>query len=246
MKKKAIQLKNISVQYRVPNERIGTIKEYIIRLAQGKIDHQKFYALKDVSLEVYEGEVFGLIGHNGAGKSTMLKLIAKVLPPTTGQIEVIGNVSPLLELGAGFHPEMSGRENIFLNGALLGFSRNDMEQKFDDIVRFAELDDFIDAPMRTYSSGMWARLGFAVATDSRPDILLVDEILAVGDEKFQKKCFNRITEFQKQGTTIFIVAHSMDTIQAMCQRVCWIHHGNVCYVGDPQTAINKYRAAQNV
>lgn len=240
---KVIGLENISVQYRVANERIGTIKEYAIRVLQGRVKHEKFYALKDITMDVNAGEVFGLIGHNGAGKSTMLKLIAKVLPPSKGKIEVIGNVSPLLELGAGFHPEMSGRENVFLNGALLGFSRDEMEEKFNSIVDFAGISDFIDAPMRTYSSGMWARLGFAVATDSRPDILLVDEILAVGDEAFQQKCFNRINDFQKEGTTIFIVAHSMETIETMCNRVCWIHHGEMMYLGEPDIAIEKYRKA---
>ncbi len=244
-KKQSIILKDVSVKYRVANDRVGTFKEYIIRRMQGKIFHEKFYALKGINLAVEEGEIFGLIGHNGAGKSTMLKLIARVLTPTEGRIEVFGSVSPLLELGAGFHPEMSGRENVYLNGALLGFSKKEMDEKYHRIVEFAGLADFIEGPMRTYSSGMWARLGFAVATDTRPDILLVDEILAVGDEAFQKKCFDRINEFQKSGTTIFIVAHGMDIIQNMCQRVCWINQGQLMYIGDPETAIEKYRAGFN-
>jgi ABC-type polysaccharide/polyol phosphate transport system ATPase subunit len=175
----------------------------------------------------------------------MLKLFARVLPPTIGRIEIMGSVSPLLELGAGFHPELSGRENIFLNGALLGFSREEMRKKFDSIVDFSGLSAFIDGPIRTYSSGMWARLGFAVATASRPDILLVDEILAVGDEEFQKKCFDRIDDFKNNGTTIVIVAHSMQTIQERCSRVSWLDHGELKFIGVPEEAISAYRKSQN-
>jgi ABC-type polysaccharide/polyol phosphate transport system ATPase subunit len=175
----------------------------------------------------------------------MLKLFARVLPPTIGRIEILGRVSPLLELGAGFHPELSGRENVFLNGALLGFTREEMKMKFDSIVEFSGLSDFIEGPIRTYSSGMWARLGFAVATASRPDILLVDEILAVGDEEFQKKCFDRIEEFRNNGTTIVIVAHSMETIKDRCSRVSWLDHGELKYTGNPEEAINQYRKSQN-
>lgn len=236
-----IKLENVSVQYKMPSERIGTLKEYVIRMIQGKIKHKKFFALKNVNLEINYGEVFGVIGHNGAGKSTMLKLFARVLPPSIGRIEIHGNVSPLLEIGAGFHPELSGRENVYLNGALLGFSRDQMRKKFNDIVDFSGLADFIDAPIRTYSSGMWARLGFAVATAHRPDILLVDEILAVGDEAFQQKCFDRINEFKESGTTIVIVAHSMQTILDQCSRVSWLDHGEMKFVGDPDKAIELYR-----
>jgi ABC-type polysaccharide/polyol phosphate transport system ATPase subunit len=153
-------------------------------------------------------------------------------------------VSPLLELGAGFHHELSGRENVYLNGAILGYSREEMKSKFDSIVEFSGLQDFIDAPIRTYSSGMWARLGFAVATASRPDLLLVDEILAVGDEEFQKKCFDRIEEFRDNGTTIVIVAHSMQVIKDRCSRVCWLDHGELKYIGDPEEAISHYRKSQ--
>jgi ABC-2 type transport system ATP-binding protein/lipopolysaccharide transport system ATP-binding protein len=239
-----ISLTEVSVEYRIPSERIATFKEYVIRWVQGKIQHRTFYALKNINIEIEKGEVFGVIGHNGAGKSTMLKLIARVLPPSHGRIEVHGNVSPLLDLGAGFHPELSGRENIFLNGALLGFSRKEIEGKFDSIVDFSGLSGFIDAPMRTYSSGMWARLGFAVATDTRPDILLVDEILAVGDEAFQRKCNDRLDSFKELGTTTLLVAHNMDTILSMCHRVCWLDHGEMKYVGDPKTAVELYREAQ--
>jgi len=242
--KPIIRLKNVSVEYRIPSERIGTLKEYIIRYIQGKVKQQKFFALKNVNLEINQGEVLGVIGHNGAGKSTLLKLFAHVLPPTIGKIEIIGSVAPLLELGAGFHHELSGRENVFLNGSILGYTREEMKSKFGEIVEFSGLHNFIDAPIRTYSSGMWARLGFAVATASRPDILLVDEVLAVGDEEFQKKCFNRIEEFQNNGTTIVIVAHSMQTILDRTSRVAWIDRGSIQYIGDPQEAVDQYRKSQ--
>ena len=175
-----IQLENVSVSYRLPSERIGTFKEYAIRTLQRKIKIENFWALTDISLTVKKGEVFGLIGNNGAGKSTMLKVISRVLKPTKGRVKVFGKIAPLLELGAGFHPELSGRENVFLNGALLGYSREEMETVFDDIVEFSELGQFINSPIRTYSSGMYARLGFAVATAHMPEILILDEILSVG------------------------------------------------------------------
>jgi ABC-type polysaccharide/polyol phosphate transport system ATPase subunit len=197
--------------------------------------------LKGVDLQIYRGEVFGLIGPNGAGKSTLLKLVARVLRPTEGRVIVRGQVAPLLEFGAGFHPELTGRENVFLNGALLGFKRREMEEKFDRIVDFAELWDFIDAPMRTYSSGMWARLGFAVATDIQPDILIVDEVLAVGDEAFQRKSSARMQDFRDHGATILLVSHNMDTIEAMCHRAAWIHHGEVRAVGEAGETIRAYR-----
>jgi ABC-2 type transport system ATP-binding protein/lipopolysaccharide transport system ATP-binding protein len=241
----AIRLENVGVRYRVPTERIGTFKEYIIRRLQRKVRNREFWALKGVNLSIYRGEVFGLIGQNGAGKSTMLKLMARVLRPTEGRVVVKGQVAPLLEFGAGFHPELTGRENVFLNGALLGFSRRDMEEKFDRIVDFAELWDFIDAPMRTYSSGMWARLGFAVATDFQPDVLIVDEVLAVGDEAFQRKSSARMQEFRDQGATILLVSHNMNTIAAMCHRAAWIHHGQVMALDSAGEAIRAYRQNQS-
>jgi ABC-type polysaccharide/polyol phosphate transport system ATPase subunit len=240
----SVLLEHVGVRYRAPDERIPSIKEYLIRWVQGKIKHRDFWALKDVTLSVVRGETLGLIGHNGAGKSTMLKLIARVLRPTQGRVLVRGNVAPLLEFGAGFHPELTGRENVFLNGALLGFGRKEMDEKFARIVDFAELWDFIDAPMRTYSSGMWARLGFAVATDIKPDILIIDEVLSVGDEAFQRKSYARMQEFRDQGATILFVSHSMDLILQMCQRAAWLHHGELKAVGKPDDVIYAYRQVQ--
>jgi len=236
-----IQLENVSVSYRLPSERIGTFKEYAIRKLQRKIKISKFWALTDVTLQVNRGEVFGLIGNNGAGKSTMLKAISKVLKPTKGRVVVYGKIAPLLELGAGFHPELSGRENVFLNGALLGYSRSEMESVFDEIVEFSELEQFINAPVRTYSSGMFARLGFAVATAHMPEILILDEILSVGDEAFQRKCNLRMKGFQQAGTTVLMVSHALGMLEGMCNRIAWIDHGRLQKIGEPQEVIAAYR-----
>ena len=236
-----IQLENVSVDYRLPSERIGTFKEYAIRKLQRKIRINKFSALKGVNLQVNQGEVFGLIGNNGAGKSTMLKVISKVLKPTTGRVVIYGKIAPLLELGAGFHPELSGRENVFLNGSLLGYSRAEMEAVFDDIVEFSELSQFIDSPVRAYSSGMFARLGFAVATAHVPEILILDEILSVGDEAFQRKCNNRMKSFQQAGTTVLMVSHALDTLEGMCDRLAWIDHGKILKIDEPRKVIAAYR-----
>ena len=236
-----IQLENVSVSYRLPSERIGTFKEYAIRTLQRKIKIENFWALTDISLTVKKGEVFGLIGNNGAGKSTMLKVISRVLKPTKGRVKVFGKIAPLLELGAGFHPELSGRENVFLNGALLGYSREEMETVFDDIVEFSELGQFINSPIRTYSSGMYARLGFAVATAHMPEILILDEILSVGDEAFQRKCNIRMKSFQQAGATVLMVSHGLDGLESMCDRIAWIDHGKLRKIGAPQDVIGAYR-----
>jgi ABC-type polysaccharide/polyol phosphate transport system ATPase subunit len=242
----SIRLENVGVRYRAPSERIRSIKEYAIRLIQRRIEHREFWALQDVSLSIYSGETIGIIGHNGAGKSTLLKLIARVLAPTTGRVVVRGQVAPLLEFGAGFHPELTGRENIYLNGALLGFSRAEMDEKFDRIVDFAELWAFIDAPIRTYSSGMLARLGFSVATDVNPHVLIIDEVLSVGDEAFQQKSAARLQEFRDQGTTILLVSHNMDIVAQMCHRAAWLDHGKLISVGDTRETIDSYRQQQQL
>jgi ABC-2 type transport system ATP-binding protein len=239
-----IYIENVSVRYRVPAEHFVTFKDFAIQWMKGKVKHRDFWALRDISLEVPRGQVFGVIGKNGAGKSTLLKLIARVLRPQQGRVRVRGKVAPLLELGAGFHPELSGRENIFLNGAILGFSHQEMEAKYDSIVEFSELSQFIDSPIRTYSSGMWARLGFAVATAEQPDILLVDEILSVGDESFQMKCLDRILDYRDKGTTIFLVAHAMNLIETFCEQVALLDHGKLVCVSEPKEVVEMYRSSQ--
>jgi len=239
-----IRLEGISVRYRVPSEKVLTFKEYMIRRIKGQISRKDFWALHEINLDLYRGEVFGIIGRNGAGKSTMLKLVAHVLRPTSGRIWVKGRVVPLLELGAGFHPELTGRENIYLNGAILGFSRAQMEEKIPHIIEFSELAEFIDRPMRTYSSGMWARLGFAVATDTQPDILIVDEVLGVGDEAFQRKCAERIADYRQLGATILLVSHNAALVQAICQRAAWLDHGKLRCLGNPDEVLQAYHASQ--
>jgi ABC-2 type transport system ATP-binding protein/lipopolysaccharide transport system ATP-binding protein len=239
-----ITLESITIRYRAPEERIGTFKEYAIRKIQRRVSFKEFLALNRVSLSVYQGEILGLIGRNGAGKSTLLKVISRVLFPTEGRIRICGRVAPLLELGAGFHYELTGRENILLNGTLLGHSRRDIEVHTDQMLDFAELGNFIDAPLRTYSSGMIARLGFAVATAWQPEILLVDEVLAVGDEAFQRKCQDRMAEFRANGTTIILVTHNMNTIMSLCSRVAWLDHGTLRSVGPAADMVQEYRAAQ--
>ncbi|MCS7017137.1 MAG: ABC transporter ATP-binding protein, partial [Gemmatales bacterium] len=235
-----IRLDGVSVRYRVPRERIPSFKEYAIRWLRREIAYHDFWALKDVSLEVRRGEVFGIIGHNGAGKSTLLKVIARVLRPTTGRVRVWGRVAPLLELGAGFDSELTGRENVFLNSAILGFSRRETEARFDRIVEFAGIREFIDMPLRTYSSGMIARLGFAVATDVQPEILIVDEVLAVGDAEFQAKSFERIRQFRANGTTILMVSHNLAAVQSLCARAAWLHHGQCLKVDTASEVVAAY------
>ncbi len=235
-----IQLENITIRYRIPTEPIHTFKEYAIRALQGKVSHRDFLALNGVNLEIMPGEVMGIIGQNGAGKSTLLKVIARVLQPNAGRVVVRGRLAPLLDLNAGFHPELTGHENIFLNGAILGFSYRQMQQKYARIVEFSGLEEYIEAPMRTYSSGMWTRLGFAVATDERPDILLVDEVLAVGDESFQRKSYQRIRQFQEEGTTIVLISHSMPQVKDLCTRAAWLQHGQLQTCGNPAEVIETY------
>jgi ABC-type polysaccharide/polyol phosphate transport system ATPase subunit len=241
-----IILDDVTVRYRVPRERIRTFKEFAIRRLQGRLQFQDLLALDHVSLEVRKGEVFGLIGPNGAGKTTLLRLVARVMRPTSGRVWVKGRVAPLLAMGAGFHPELTGRENVFLNGALLGYTRRQIEEHFEWIVDFAEMWDFIDAPLRTYSSGMVARLGFAVATAIMPDILIVDEVLSVGDIAFQEKSAARIREFREAGATILLVSHSMEAIAKMCDRVAWLDHGRVIGVGNVNKWINEYVLSNSI
>ncbi len=241
-----VGLERASVRYFVPHEQVRTFKEYAIRFVQRRIQNDEFWALKEINLEIRKGEIFGLIGSNGAGKSTLLKLVARVLRPVGGRVWVRGRVAPLLAMGAGFHPELTGRENVYLNGTLLGYSQKHVGERFDEIVGFAELKDFIDAPLRTYSSGMIARLAFAVATDQIPDILIVDEALAVGDTAFQEKALSRIREFQRHGATTLYVSHSMGEVEKTCDRAAWLDHGEIRFVGGPADAIALYLGQKKV
>jgi lipopolysaccharide transport system ATP-binding protein len=235
-----IELSDVAVRYRAAQERIPSFKEYAIRWLRRQIRYEEFWALQNISLSVKPGEVLGIIGPNGAGKSTLLKVVARVLRPTRGRVQIRGRISPLLELGAGFDPELTGRENVYLNSAILGYSKLNIDKRFDRIVDFAGLHDFIDAPVRTYSTGMAARLGFAVATDVRPEILIVDEILGVGDAEFQTKSFERIQSFQAEGTTILLVSHSLDRIQEMCSRAIWLDHGQLMLAGTAENVVGRY------
>lgn len=236
-----IRVENVSVQYRLPREAIPSFKEYVIRRLKRTLGYVEFWALRNVSLTVNRGEVVGIVGPNGAGKSTLLKVITRVLRPTEGRVWVKGRVAPLLELGTGFDFELTGRENIYLNSAILGFSPRETETRFARIIEFAGLKEFIDAPLRTYSSGMVARLGFAVATDVEPDILIVDEVLSVGDADFRSKAELRIKSFQQQRSTILLVSHNLENVIQMCQRVVWLEHGQVRLVGDPAQVVHEYQ-----
>jgi len=238
-----LRLENASVVYKVTKERIASLKEYAIRRARREVMHQEFWALRDVNLELCRGEVFGIVGRNGAGKSTMLKLIAKVLRPSHGRVWVKGHVAPLLEMGAGFHPELTGRENVFLYGSLLGYSRSEMEAKMSGIVEFAELGSFMDSPLRTYSTGMVTRLGFSIATDIKPDVLIVDEILGVGDEAFQRKSRARMMGFCEQGTTVILVTHNSKLMRSMCSRALWLDKGETQMIGPADEVADAYHAA---
>jgi ABC-type polysaccharide/polyol phosphate transport system ATPase subunit len=240
-----VALQDVTVKYRAPEVRYRTFKEYMIRILKREVRFKEFIALSGINMDVKRGETIGIIGRNGAGKSTLLKVISRVLIPTNGRVWIRGMVSPLLELGAGFHPELTGRENVFLNATLLGHPMRDVESHMDGIVDFAEIGDFIEAPLRTYSSGMVARLGFAVATAWVPEILILDEVLSVGDEDFRRKCQTRMESFRTGGTTTFLVSHSMDTVKDMCSRVMWLGHGKSLAVGEPQAVIDAYRSGEH-
>jgi ABC-2 type transport system ATP-binding protein len=233
----------ISIRYRIPHERIPSLKEFAIRWLRRSITYQDFWALRGMSLEINKGEVLGIIGANGSGKTTLLKVIARVLRPTTGRIRIVGRVAPLLELGTGFDVELSGRDNIFLNGTILGFSHQDIQRRLEGIVQYAGIKDFIDAPLRTYSTGMVSRLAFAIATDVKPDILIVDEVLAVGDSEFQKKSIDRIMGFSKQGATILLVSHNLNQVVSICHRAIWLAQGTLKACGPAKEVVAHYQKA---
>ncbi len=233
-----VEAANVSKKFRLVKERNNSLKATIMR--GRRVVAEDFWALRDVSFGVRQGETFGLIGENGSGKSTMLKCLTKILRPDHGTVRVDGKVSALLELGAGFHPELSGRENVFLNGAILGLSQKELKSRFDEIVDFAGIEDFIDEPVKNYSSGMYVRLGFSVAINVDPDVLFVDEVLAVGDEAFQRKCQEKFTELGHAGKTVILVSHGMSGVQLLCDRVAWFSHGKLMKVGPARKVIEAY------
>ena len=238
---KAIIVKNVSMRFNLATERVDSLKDLIIKkLKFQSVSFDEFWALRNISFSVDKGESCALIGANGSGKSTMLKIISGILTPTKGSVKVNGSIAPLIELGAGFDPELTGRENIFLNGAILGYSKKLMMEKYDEIIDFSELRDFIDVPVKNYSSGMIARLGFSIATMVKPDILVVDEILAVGDQAFQDKCHKRLEYMMNNGTTVLLVSHSAPEIKRICQKAVWIDRSNLRFVGDVDDALSLY------
>lgn len=239
-----IRANDISMRYLMTYDRIQSIKEYIVQMLRGKIKYEEFWALKNVSFEVERGEVVGIIGHNGAGKSTLLKVISGILKPTGGELEVHGNVVPMLELGSGFDHDLTGRENIFLNGSILGYSEKYLKEKYEQIVEFSELGKFIDVPIRNYSSGMLMRLAFSIATVVQPEILIVDEILVVGDAAFQEKSKTRMLELMGGGTTVLFVSHSLEQIREMCDRVIWLEHGQIKAIGATKEICDAYEASR--
>lgn len=235
-----IKAEHVTMRYLLANDRIQSLKEYFTALLKGKLQFKEFTALEDVSFEVKKGEVVGIIGRNGAGKSTLLKVISGILKPSEGKIETKGNIVPMLELGSGFDMELSGKENIYLNGAILGYSKAFLDEKYEQIVEFSELGEFIYQPIRNYSSGMLARLAFSIATVVEPEILIVDEILSVGDAQFQQKSERRMMELMQGGTTVLFVSHSIEQIRKICQRVVWLEHGKVKEIGTVDEVCGKY------
>lgn len=240
---KMITIDDVSVRFNLESEKTDTIKEYVLKLLQHKLKFNEFFALKNVSFSVEKGESVALVGANGSGKSTMLKLIAGVLYPTAGNVKIGGTIAPLIELGAGFDMDLTARENIYLNGAVLGYDRKFIEQHFEEIVEFAELKDFVDVPVKNYSSGMVARLGFSIATQVKADILVVDEILAVGDFMFQQKCYRRMEEMLAGGTTLLFVSHDAEQVKKLCKRAIWLDHGKLMADGPAEEVCNQYQTA---
>ena len=237
----AVDIEHVTMRFNMPKEKIDNIKEYFIKLLKHQIRYEEFTALSDVSLQVKSGEVVGIIGLNGSGKSTLLKIISGILKPCEGSVRTHGTISPLIELGAGFDYELTTKENIFLNGAVLGFDHAFLKEKYDEILDFAELRDFENVAIKNFSSGMVARLGFAIATLVKPDILIVDEILSVGDFLFQQKCEKRISEMMGGGTTVLIVSHSIDQIERLCNRVIWLEHGKTQMIGETRAVCEQYK-----
>lgn len=243
-KENAVELHDIEMHFNMSKEKLENLKEYFLKLVRRQLMFEDFVALDHVSVNIKKGDVFGVVGLNGSGKSTTLKVISGILKPTRGTVEVDGVIAPLIELGAGFDMDLTARENIYLNGSVLGFSKKFMDSKFDEIVEFSEMKDFLDVPMKNYSSGMVARIGFAIATVTTPDILIVDEILSVGDFLFQQKCEERINRMMNDDTTVIIVSHSIEQIERLCKHCMWLEHGKVKMIGDTKTVCDAYKTSQ--
>ena len=237
-----IKVQDVSMMFNLSTEKMDSIKEYFIRAVKRQLYYQEFWALRNITFELEKGDSLGIVGLNGSGKSTLLKIISGILKPTTGRVETYGEIAPLIELGAGFDSNLSARENIYLNGAMLGYDRKYMNRRFDEIIEFAQLQDFVDTAIKNYSSGMVARLGFAIATMNVPDILIIDEILAVGDYQFQQKSFAKMKSMMDTGATVVFVSHSTEQVQQICRKALWMEHGEMKMFGDAQTVCDAYRA----
>lgn len=236
-----IEVNEVGMEFTMPKEKVDNLKEFFVRLVKGKLEKEKQKILEDITFSVKKGESIALLGHNGAGKSTMLKILSGIYKPTKGTVKVKGKVAPLLNLGAGFDHEASAKENVYLNGAILGYSNKELHKKYEEIVEFAELHDYMNVPIKNFSSGMVARLGFAIAINVEPDILLVDEILSVGDENFRKKCANKIKELKEKGITFVIVSHNMDQVKSLCQKAVWIENAQMMDYGNVDEIVEKYK-----
>jgi ABC-type polysaccharide/polyol phosphate transport system ATPase subunit len=235
-----VKVDNLGICFNLAKERVDSLKEYFLKFTKGSLHFEEFWALKNVSIEIKRGDFYGLVGINGSGKSTLLKTIAGVFKPTEGKVTVNGTIAPLIELGAGFDMDLTARENIYLNGAVLGFSKKFMDDHFQDIVDFSELHDFLDVPLKNYSSGMVARIAFAIATVTDPDILIADEVLSVGDYAFQEKCEKRMAQLLANGTTVIFVSHSTEQVKRLCNKATWLEHGKIIMTGDAETVCDAY------
>ena len=236
-----IEVNDVTMKFNMSSEKIDSIKEYFVKLMKHQLFFEEFTALKNVSIKIEKGDVYGIVGLNGSGKSTLLKIISGILKPTSGNVHVQGSISPLIELGAGFDYDLTARENVMMNGLVLGYKRAQIQEKMDEIIEFSELHDFMNVALKNYSSGMVARLGFAIATSVQPEILIVDEILSVGDFLFQEKCEKRMNEMMADGTTVIIVSHSIEQIERLCKHVLWLKKGNVVMEGEAITVCEAYR-----
>lgn len=243
MSKPIIQVKDVTMKFDLYSERVDNLKEYFIKRLKKELKREKFTALDSLSFTINKGEVVGIVGKNGCGKSTLLKIISGIYKPTKGKVSISGTIAPLIELGAGFDMDLTGAENIYLNGSILGYSKKYIDEKYQEIIDFAEIGEFINVPLKNYSSGMIARIGFAIATVTQPDILIVDEILAVGDFLFQKKCEDRMNALMQSGTTVIIVSHAIEQIERLCNRVIWIEQGTLKQIGETMEICKCYKTS---